>query len=442
MTQRKHRLGTTPSLWLNVVLAFGAGWVLTACDGARPAAAPKPASPITAGAKPKSGAPHYSTELAKLNAGIARGTELAGRDPPDTLVALEVVALHLERAQLSGDYADYALANALLAKLASNGKQSAEHCQMQARLHFTLHRLNSAEAALIQCPVGVDAQAAAALRGDIAFQSGRYREAERIFRDQLNQGSLPQQHVRLALVRARTGAPAEAMALLEAAEKRYHGGSPVMIAWLRLQRGLIALDRGRLDEALALYLLADDALPGWWLIDEHRAEALHLLGRTKEAKALYESVVARTGAPEFLDALADIERDAGGTARANELRQRARALYEDRIKQFPEAAAGHALDHFLASPDDRTKAHSLAQQNFSNRPGGEAAIGLARALLANAKPAAAVKLLEAQLAAGWDSAEMHWVLSHALRQTGQPERAVAAADKARAQNPQSEKMYR
>ena len=27
-----------------------------------------------------------------------------------------------------------------------------------------------------------------------------------------------------------------------------------MLAWLKLQRGLVALDRGRLDEALALYM--------------------------------------------------------------------------------------------------------------------------------------------------------------------------------------------
>ena len=52
-----------------------------------------------------------------------------------------------------------------------------------------------------------------------------------------------------------------------------------------------------------------------------------------------------------------------------------------------------------------------------------------------------VALLQAQLAAGWDTAEMHWVLSLALRKSGQAAQADAAASAARARNPLSEKMY-
>lgn len=436
MMKPKPGPGVAPGPALIVCLTLA----LTACDAAAPAAtAPAKASASTAPAPPA--AADYTAILAKLDAGIARGLSLAQRNPPDTLVALEVVALHLERAQLGGDYESYARAAALLTQLARDGKPSATHCALQARLDFTLHRLKAAETALKACPAAVDAQAAAQLAGDIALQTGRYREAERIFRNLLNESPLPQHFARLATLRARTGAPAEAMALLEAAEKRYHGGSPVMVAWLRLQRGLVALDRGRLDEALALYLLAADALPGWWLIDEHRAEVLNLMGRTKEAQAIYESVVTRTGAPEFLDALSGMESAAGNTARAADLRQRARDLHDARLKQFPEAAAGHTLDHFLADPANATRAFSLAKQNFAARPAGEAAIGLARALIATQQSRAAVTLLESQLAAGWDTAELHWVLADALRHAGQTQRADAAAASALARNPLSAKMY-
>ena len=53
---------------------------------------------------------------------------------------------------------------------------------------------------------------------------------------------------------------------------------------LRPLRGRCARGGGRLDEALALYRLAADALPGWWLVDEHIAEALELQGDARAAR--------------------------------------------------------------------------------------------------------------------------------------------------------------
>ena len=216
---------------------------------------------------------------------------------------------------------------------------------------------------------------------------------------------------------------------------------PHVMALRRLQRGLIALDRGRLDEALALYRLASDALEGWWLIDEHIAEVLLLSGKTKEAKAIYESVVVRTGAPEFMDALAAIEMREGNAEKARKLTLSARALYEQRLAAFPEAAAGHALDHFLQDKVDVRKALSLAEKNFDTRPFGESATSLAKALLLSGKPGPAVVLIENQLAKGWDTAEAYWLLGEARRTLGQTVRAELAKREALNRNPHSEKMY-
>lgn len=226
-----------------------------------------------------------------------------------------------------------------------------------------------------------------------------------------------------------------------AAEKRYHAGAPVMLAWLKLQRGLVALDRGRFNEALAMYRLASDALDGWWLIDEHIAEVLWLSGKTQAAKQLYENIIERTGNPEFMDALAAIEREAGREANAKKLTLKARALYEQRLLAFPEAAAGHALDHFLQDQADANFALVLAQKNFETRPYAESAIALAKAWMLAGRPDRAVPLLETQLANGWDSAQIYWVLGEALRKLGQQKRAEHARAEALRRNPHSEKMY-
>lgn len=417
--------------WLSLVFIC----LLAACDSG--IKAPSPASAQT-NSKSK---PSYESEVQKIGAAIEHGIALGARQSGDKLIPLEVVSLYQERARLTGNYDDYAKAEALLAGLLSDSKPSASLCLTTARLHYTLHRLKRARVALSTCPATVDATEFAALRADIAMYSGRYREAEAVYRDLVNHAGLTQHYVRLALLRNKMGAPGEAVALLEAAEKRYRGGSPAMTAWLRLQRGLVALDRGRLDEALALYRLASDALDGWWLLDEHIAEVLLLNDKPQEAKEIYESVVERTGAPEFIDALAAIELQQGNQAKAANLTLKARAIYEQRLVAFPEAAAGHALDHYLAEQANSTAALSLAQKNFDARPFGESAIALAKAWMQARKPDRAVRLIEAQFANGWDTAEAYWILGEALHRLGQKPRADRASSEALRRNPHSEKMY-
>lgn len=420
--------GRTAGLGLALGLALLGG-----CE-----ASDKPPARVDAAAPAAGG---YARERRNLDAAIEAGLALAAKRPDDALLPLELVSLYQERAHLTGNYDDYRRAERLLERHTATAKPTASHCLARARLHYSLHRLKQASAALDACPRTAQASEVGALRGDIAMHSGRYREADAIYRALANDVGLPQHFVRLALLRGKLGAPAEAAALLEAAEKRYHGASATMKAWLKLQRGLVALDRGRFDEALAMYRLAGDALPGWWLVDEHVAEVARLRGDARTAKALYASVVERTQAPEFMDALALLEREEGRAAQARELMQRARMIYEKRLADFPEAAAGHALDHFLQEPGDSQRGLALARENFRNRSYGEAAIALARAWMLAGEPGRAVPVVEAQLEAGWDTAESHWVLAQALQRIGHAERAAQARARALRMNPESERMY-
>lgn len=420
------------SQWLGPLLFC----LLAACDNTK-TTSPVPAVAKTALLPAK---PSYSSEVKQIDAAIARGITLAAKQTGGTVMSLQVVALYQERARLTGNYDDYVKAEALLASVAES-KPSASFCLAQARLHYTLHRLKQAGVALDSCPTGVEPAEMASIRADLALYSGRYRAAESIYRALVNDAGTSSNYVRFGLLKKWLGSPGEAAALLEAAEKRYHAAAPAMLAWLKLQRGLVALDRGRFDEALAMYRLASDALDGWWLIDEHIAEVLLLSGKSQQARQLYENIIERTGNPEFMDALAAIEREAGREENAKKLTLKARAIYEQRLLAFPEAAAGHALDHFLQDHADAKFALVLAQKNFETRPYGESAIALAKAWMLAGKPERAVPLMEAQLADGWDTAQIQWVLGEALRNLGQLKRAEYARAEALRRNPHSEKMY-
>ncbi len=384
---------------------------------------------------------NYESELDSLNAAIESAVQLSAKQTHDGLLRLELVSLYVERARLTGNYEDYQYAESVLSEQESRMGPSSQASLPRANLHYTLHRLKLASTALDRAPSTADKTEVAGLRGDIAFYSGHYKEAETTYRALVNQVGISSQYIRLALLKGKMGSPGEAAAFLEAAEKRYHGTSATRKAWVKLQRGLIALDRGRFDEALALYQLAADELPGWWLIDEHIAEIKSLTGDNAAAKALYESVIQRTGSPEYMDALAAIELNNGNREGARKLILQARAIYEERLAKFPEAAAGHALSHFLQDAENPRRALSLAQRNFSTRPYGDAAIALARACLLNGKAEQAVSLLERQLSSGWDTAELYWVLGEAWTNLGRNQHADQAKSEARRRNPASETMY-
>ena len=77
-------------------------------------------------------------------------------------------------------------------------------------------------------------------------------------------------------------------------------------AWVELQRGLLALGRGRTGDAGAHYERANRAYSGYWLVNEYNAELLGASGRFDEAVALYEKVLARAPRPEIQQALGDL----------------------------------------------------------------------------------------------------------------------------------------
>jgi hypothetical protein len=267
----------------------------------------------------------------------------------------------------------------------------------------------------------------AGLRGDIAFYSARYQDAEELYRNLVNQVGTTPQYFRLATLRNKMGSPGEAAALMEAAEKRYHGGSATVRAWFKVQRGLIAWDRGQLEEALALYALASDELFGWWLIDEQVAEVKRLRGDSADAKALYEGIIARNGLPEHMDELARLLREGTAPETATEWIKRAETIYRERLRLFPEASVGHAVDHFLQFGTP-AEALALARRNAELRPYGDAQVALAAALFRAGQAAAAAECIARVEASGWNTAQLHAVAAQIDAGLGR----VAAADAQRA----------
>lgn len=383
----------------------------------------------------------YADELAAVDERIK-----AHRARADATTGWPVLASladdYLERARLTGDYDDYAAAEAALKEAFGRAVDGGGPLFTRAQLHFTLHRLAEASADLerLSKKVVIDDRERAnldGLRADIAFQRGDMPAALAGYEAALAAKRSSTALARMALYRWKLGDHEGADALYAEAYDAYDGDARQPAAWYKLVRGLLDLDRGRDREALAHYREAEAELAGYWLVEEHIAEILNRLGERDASIALYESLVERTHNPEFMDALADILREQGETARAEALVRDSRAAYERLLAQFPEAAAGHAIGHYLDRGDQPKRALELAIANHETRPNPDAKVLLARAHLAAGDPAAAEAVIREALRGPWDFADLHAVAAEVFAARGLADEAAAEKAKARAIDPSS-----
>lgn len=430
------RIRRRPELLLAATLALAAGACHGPEDGSGASDAPSPGGPP---------APHYADELARIDAEVARHSAAAGAARASWPAHEQLARTLLEKAALTGAFEDYA--GAVAAITTAKGLAGADAvCATAACVALAVHRLAAAGAALKRCERLAVADAdrgteLAALAAELAFQQGRYDAALRGARDVLERREMPRDLARLALIHEATGSPAEALALLDRAERADHADTPALRAWLAVRRGLVALHRGRWEEALAHYLAAQKRLAGWWLVDEHIAEVRALLGQAAAAATIYEGLLATQPRPEIMDAYARLLQAAGRPADADPWIRRAREAHRQRGQALPEAADGHALAHVLAFAPHAPATLALARRNAARQPNGEARLALARALLAANRPGEALAVVQAARATSWNTAELQAVTHAVLQRARLADRARAAAAQAGAMNPRWQAQY-
>jgi tetratricopeptide (TPR) repeat protein len=312
----------------------------------------------------------YATELRKITQEIAR---LEGEEP-----GLQLVRQRYLKAGLTADFSDLADAGRDVQQGISEMGPLQDLLLAKANLDMKLHRLGAARETLASAPQLEETPAGQSLLADIALQQGRYDEALAGFAADVAQKPGWENLARLAYYRSMTGEPeaadrlyAQAEDLLTAKEMRHY-------AWLELQRGIIDLNAGRYEDALAHYRHADRAYSGYWLIEEHMAEVLALLGRTDESAEIYERVVASTGKPDLMAAYARViaGRD---PRRSAELARAAGEAFERQMALYPEAAVGHYLSFLIDAEPDMDRLVGLARMNLAARPNVDAKLLLARA---------------------------------------------------------------
>lgn len=338
----------------------------------------------------------FDVYLAGLDAQIA-GAQAQVKGQPGSVVKREALAnLWLSRARATGQIDDYEAADNKMDE-ASN-ISAAKPWLSRAILNFTLHRLDACEAdldILDDNPLlsGSSRREVLALRGDLAYHRSDYAEALRLYQEAYAIRATFGIIFRLALYYSNTNQRALAEAFMEEARNALPIDDARNNAWLTFQAGVMDLEHGRLDDALDHFNDANSLYSGWYLIEEHIAEVDALQGRYQKAEAAYRDIVARTGLPEFMDALAGVLEAQGETVEAATLREQAGIAYEDQLQRLPAASSGHALDHFLETRAG-LRAVTLAEANHTRRPNAEATLQLAQAYALEGDPRGLSRLQE------------------------------------------------
>jgi tetratricopeptide (TPR) repeat protein len=423
------------TLIVAVVVAFGASALVSQITFRSSASSTATPAPEVATAAAGTG---YAALLDQLDRGIENLQRRASKRSDDWLTRQYLGNLLLERAGLTNRLEDFVRLEALLDDSFAIAPKGAGPSMLAARFNFTIHRLDVAERHLETIdrrpvPMADEQLLARALRAEIAVQRGQYEAA---FAELTAVAAVAPQIVdtTLALYHARTGDPLKADALLADALESTSEKDVRRRAWIMLQRGIMAMDRGELMDALKHLRDADAELSGWWLVQEHIAEVYSRLGNHDKAIAIYEQMVPQTGLPQHKDALASLYRHTGKPQEADELIAQAAATWERQLARFPEAAMGHALQHHLQFGAPQ-RALELALANHAARPGGDAQVALARAHLKAGQPAEALAVVERALASPYRTARLHDVAAQAHAALGHTREADEQVARCKALNP-------
>ena len=275
---------------------------------------------------------------------------VAQRDD-DWLTRMHLGNALLERASLSNDLEDFERVQAVLDECFAIAPDGSGPLLLAARFNFAIHRLGEAQVYLDKMdrramPKAEERAAGRVMRAEIALARGEYAAALAMLTE-IAAAAPGLASVELALYHAKTGGFAEAEALFEEALAATTKKDPRRRAWIRMQLGLMAMQRGQSLLALEQLHAADAELPGWWLVQEHVAAVHDRLGEHGQAIAIYQGLLEQRELPQLMDALAAAYQHAGQGETAAALTERAGAAWKDQIARMPEAAMGHGLEHEL-----------------------------------------------------------------------------------------------
>jgi len=419
-----------------LAMLMGLALAVAACSSSDEGGEAPAAGSAAAGASPSRRAPRFPAspdELPTSDAAIALGNldaQILGyenarkRQPTSADWLIPLASLYDARGQALGRIADYetelALADEAVRLAPADGAALLARAAARARFHRFAEASADLDAAAAH---GAPADRVDGARAAIWSATGREPAALAI------RQRLATAHPTLttlgaeAMSLAALGRVTEAEERLAEAQARFRDVTPLALAALYFEGGLIEERAGRPSSARELYEAARARLPEHAQATAHLAGVMAASGQRAQAVALLRPLVARSDDPEYAGALAALVGDAREAAA---LRAQAARRYDALLARHPEAFADHAARFWLAAGDEPKKALPLAERNLVLRPTAEAYQLTIAASLANGRNDHACALADRALELPTASAALELTAHRAYSACARTARAAEA----------------
>jgi tetratricopeptide (TPR) repeat protein len=286
--------------------------------------------------------------------------------------AVEVLAGLVEllalRGQILGRIADYDRAEEIADGLVRVAPTDATAWLTRARTRAGFHRFQDALADLDHAErLGLDVETFNGERAAVFQALGRYDEALAL-RDVATAGRDSFETLgALTSIHAERGDTVEARRRYMQSRDSYRGVSPLPLALLAFQMGVMWMNEERLDEARSAFEDAVRQLPAYAPAQGHLAEVEAEMGETDTALQRLYLQAACSDDPDYAAQLARILDGVGRQDVAQHWRRFAAERYAELLDCHPEAFADHAAEFWLAAGADADKALRWARVNLEVR---------------------------------------------------------------------------
>ena len=301
------------------------------------------------------------------------------RAPVDERVRLiDLLAL---RGSILGTIADYERAQELADRLVHGAITAAPAFFARAQTRALFHRFADAlEDLEVAERLGADADVVNRERAAVFQGLGRYEEAFAIREEAAHRSPSFESLGALTTLHAERGDTERAVRLHADSVRRYRGISPLPLATLNFQLGVMWMREGDFDRARDQLTAARRYVAAYVPAQGHLAEVEAELGDAESAVALLYPLATTSDDPDYAGQLARILADAGSTEESRYWRQHAAQRYDELIALHPQAFADHAADFWLGAGAEPEKALRLAHMNFAIRKTPRARALLSRAV--------------------------------------------------------------
>jgi tetratricopeptide (TPR) repeat protein len=377
----------------------------------------------------------FDIDLERLDKEIAELKPSALVVPIDSEKATRFVYRLYQRASLTGDLTEFEFVLQTLDDAIRKIGPAPDLYFVRASIDFKLHRLAKTRRDLETVPDLLESFQGRVLLADLDFQEGRYDDArkgyEALIEEELSWDNL----ARLAHLKSKLGDVAGAEQLYLEAEDELTAKEMRSYAWVELQRGLLALQQGRYEDARANYRRAARAYTGYWLVDEHVAELLGAEGKYQEAVALYRKVIKRVPKPELEQAIGELYTLMGQPVEAEAWYEKALAAYKMSAARGDVHYYHHLADFYTDVREDGAEATRWARKDLELRQNFSTQAALARALYLNGQFEQAQEMMNQALSSGARDAQLFYHAAMIQQSLGETDEASRYTHMAASINP-------